>query len=65
MCFGLEQLDYILSAWLKHYHFERPHRGVGMKNEVLDETFVPQTEGIVRCRQQLGGIVKSYYRKAA
>ena len=65
MCFGLEQLDYILSVWLRHYHLERPHRGIGMKNEVLDKTFVPQTEGVVRCRQQLGGIIKSYYREAA
>jgi|GEM_PF-1424341 len=36
-----------------------------MKNEVLDETFSPQTEGVVRYRQQLGGILKSYYREAA
>jgi putative transposase len=65
ICFSLEQLDYILKTWLSHYHFERPHRGIGMKNEVLDKTFVPQTEGVVRCRQQLGGIIKSYFREAA
>ncbi len=36
-----------------------------MENEVLDGTFRPQTHGIVRCWQQLGGIIKSYYREAA
>jgi hypothetical protein len=36
-----------------------------MKNEVLDKTFVPQSDGAVRCKQQLGGLIKSYYRDAA
>ena len=65
MCFSLEQLDYILTAWVRHYHFERPHRGIGMRNEVLDETFVPRSQGAVRCRHHLGGLLKSYYREAA
>ena len=25
MCFDIEQLDYILSLWLRHYNLERPH----------------------------------------
>jgi putative transposase len=65
MCFGLDQLDYILKIWISHYNTLRPHRGIGMKNEVLDKTFVPQSHGVVRCRQQLGGLIKSYYREAA
>lgn len=36
-----------------------------MNNEVLDETFEPQSHGKVRCKQQLGGLIKSYYREAA
>jgi hypothetical protein len=28
------------SLWLRHYNFERPYRGIGMKSEVLDKTFV-------------------------
>ena len=54
-----------LRVWLKYYHEERPHRGIGRDNSVLDETFVPQTEGRVRCKTELGGILKSYYREAA
>jgi len=64
MCFDLAQLDYILTSWVRYYNGLRPHRGLGMNNEVLDETFVPQSQGIVRCRQQLGGIIRSYYREA-
>ena len=59
------QLDYILSVWLKHYHEQRPHRGVGRDNTVLDENLVPQTKGPIRCKTELGGILKSYYHQAA
>ena len=65
MCFSEDQLDYILTTWVRHYNSERPHRGIGMNNEVLDKEFKPQLEGAVRCKQQLGGIIKSYYREAA
>ncbi len=40
-------------------------RNVGMTNDVLDNTFQPQPNGTVRCKQQLGGIIKSYYGDAA
>ena len=65
MCFGLDQLDYILKIWVSYYNTLRPHRGITMNNEVLDETFRPQLEGTVRCKQQLGGIIRAYYREAA
>ena len=65
LCFDFDQLDYILRAWVCYYNTQRPHRGIGMNNEVLDTKFAPQSHGAVRCRQQLGGIIKSYYREAA
>ncbi len=65
MCFSRDQLDYITITWVRHYNTERPHRGVGMNNEVLDRTFQPKSYGTVRCKQQLGGLIKSYYRDAA
>ena len=65
MCFSLEQLDYIKSTWVTYYNTRRPHRGIGMNNNVLDERFQSQTHGVVRCKSQLGGIIKSYYREAA
>ena len=65
MCFSRDQLDYITDTWVRHYNTERPHRGVGMNNEVLDPTFRPQCYGTIRCKQQLGGLIKSYYPEAA
>jgi len=65
ICFSLDQLDYVKTTWVTYYNTLRPHRGVGMTNDVLDETFQPQLHGTVRCKQQLGGIIKSYYREAA
>lgn len=65
ICFSLDQLDYIKTTWVTYYNTLRPHRGVGMTNDVLNEDFQPQLHGTVRCKQQLGGIIKSYYREAA
>lgn len=43
----------------------RPHRGVGMSNNVRDKDFKPQREGPVHCHEKLGGLIKEYYREAA
>jgi putative transposase len=56
MCFSLDQLHYITQVWLRHYNSLRPHRGINMNNNVLDEQFKPQREGPVRCREKLGGL---------
>ena len=65
ICFSRDQLDYIVKTWAKYYKTERTHRGQGIDNEVLDKSFRPQTQGTIRCKQQLGGIITSYYRDAA
>ncbi len=65
VCFSRDQLDYIVRTWVKHYNTERPHRGVGIDNNVLDASFRPRSLGTIRCKRQLGGIVTSYYRDAA
>lgn len=65
ICFSIDQLDYINRTWIRHYNTERPHRGKDKLNLVLDENFSPQREGPVRCKEQLGGLIKSYYREAA
>ncbi len=65
VCFSRSQLDYIARTWVKHYNTERPHRGSGIDNNVLDRSFRPQTHGPIRCKRQLGGIITSYYRDAA
>ena len=65
MCFSLDQLNYITKTWVRYYSTLRPHRGLGMNTEVLAETFKPQTHGVVCCKHELGGIIKSYYHQAA
>lgn len=56
-----EQLRYVLTEYLKYYHHERIHQGV---NRIIE----PQHEGNqgeIICIERLGGLLKSYHRKAA
>ena len=64
-CFSIDQLHYINRTWIRYYNTERPHRGKDKKNLVLDADFSPQAKGRVKCKEQLGGLIKSYYREAA
>ena len=56
-----EQLRYVLTEYLRYYHHERIHQGI---NEIIE----PQHEGNqgeIICIERLGGLLKSYHRKAA
>jgi putative transposase len=56
-----EQLRYVVSEYLEYYHHERPHQGL---NRIIE----PQHEGNhgdIICIERLGGLLKSYHRKAA
>ena len=65
-CFiDLDHARRIIDEWTTLYHEHRPHRGAGRDKTVLDVDFVPKTEGRIRCRTELGGILKSYFREAA
>lgn len=77
--FGSDHMDAICNEFLAHYHTERPHQGEGIDNEILcrpkkrgrpktkrgdlKDEIVPLRE--VRCHERLGGLLKSYSRKAA
>ena len=65
ICFSMEHLHYINRTWIRYYNTERPHRGKDIGNNVLDVDFKPKIEGPVKCKEQLGGIIKSYYRESA
>ncbi|MET4130476.1 integrase core domain-containing protein [Roseovarius sp. MBR-6] len=65
VCFSRSQLDYILRTWVRHYNFERPHRGRDIGNNVLQVDFRPVRDGPIRRNRQLGGIITSYTRDAA
>jgi putative transposase len=67
--FGENHLRRILAARLEHYHFRRPHQGLG--NVPISGESPPDVslddlrkESIV-CHETLGGLLKHYERKAA
>jgi hypothetical protein len=63
--FGERSLSYALAEYGTHYHRERPHQGKG--NVILmpsTRADVP-SDGLIGCRERLGGLLKYYDREAA
>ena len=56
-----EQLRYVLSEYLDHYHHERIHQGLNRIIEPRHEG----NDGEIFCIERLGGLLKSYHRAAA
>lgn len=52
-----------VSEYLKHYHQERNHQGLG--NVLIDSSMAANAEGRVLRRQRLGGLLSYYHREAA
>ena len=63
--FGEATLRHALHEYMEHYHHERPHQGKG--NVVLFPTLRQDTarQGLMQCRERLGGLLKYYEREAA
>ena len=59
--FSVEQLDYALREYLKYYHHERIHQGLG---SIIEPRYAGNTGDIVRI-ERLGGLLRSYHRLAA
>ena len=62
--FGEQSLRRAVSAYLIHYHEARNHQGLGNKL-IAPGDEVGQPEDEMQCREQLGGLLKYYYRQAA
>lgn len=62
--FGEKHLRHVLSEFVEHYHLERPHQGLGNRR-IIPPANDPPPKGRVYCKQRLGGLLKTYYRKAA
>lgn len=63
--FGEKSLRLALKEYVTHHHHERNHQG---KDNLLLFPAAEQasrSEGPVRCRERLGGLLKFYYQKAA
>ena len=62
--FSEDALWRIMKHLKDHYHEERNHQGV--ENKLLfPRTEMPQTEGTIKCKERLGGVLKFYHREAA
>jgi putative transposase len=58
-------LWYVLNAYRAHDHEERPHQGTGNVILLPAERAKKHCEGLIHCRERLGGLRKSYERDAA
>jgi hypothetical protein len=54
----------VISSFAEHYNTERPHKSLDYRRPIEPEE-PPTLEGVVKCHQRLGGLLKSYYRDAA
>ena len=66
---GEKHLNHLISQYVEHYLTERPHQGLDIGNELLvpmrpPDDKDPSTENIA-CHERLGGLLKSYSRRAA
>ena len=59
---GGKHLDYLLSEFVEHFHFERPHQGIG--NKPIMHSDPPATTGEIKCDTRLGGLLRHYHRAA-
>jgi putative transposase len=62
--FGERALQSATVEFLKHFHGERNHQGLGNRPIAPGEE-AGRTSGEVVCRERLGGILRYYYREAA
>jgi putative transposase len=52
----------VLTEYLGYYNTRRPNRGLEQDSPL---GLTVSTEGPIRCRNVLGGIIRDYYREAA
>ena len=59
---GEHHLRWVIGEYVKHYHLERNHQGLG--NELIEPSG-ERGQGQIACRERLGGLLRYYYRRAA
>ncbi|MEM1213253.1 MAG: integrase core domain-containing protein [Planctomycetota bacterium] len=70
-CFSLGHVDHLVQTFVDYYNRRRPHQGLG--NQVLSQPSMPELKliqeeeslGSIGYCSELGGLLKSYYRRAA
>ena len=58
-------LEGVLRVYVDHYNRERPHRALELRPPEPDERKERSPEGEIRRRDQLGGLIHEYERRAA
>jgi transposase InsO family protein len=62
--FSERSLRHAVDQYLEHYHDERPHQGIG--NQPIERAVTELAPAdSAECRQRLGGLLRSYERRAA
>jgi hypothetical protein len=62
--FGEDMLRRAILSYVRHYHGERNHQGLG--NRLIEPgEEVGRKTGDIQCREHLGGLLRYYYRQAA
>jgi transposase InsO family protein len=62
--FSLGSLDRTIRSYLDYYHRERNHQGLE-NNLISPKPILAGSDGDVRCRERLGGLLRFYHRQAA
>jgi putative transposase len=68
---GLGHLDHLCREYWAYYHEDRPHQNLDNETILKKQSIAPPPPGEVlslrsiECRERLGGLLKSYSRKAA
>ena len=62
--FSEASLRRAIEAYVDHYHAERNHQGLGNRL-IAPLPFPPRGNGLVLCRNRLGGLLRFYTREAA
>ncbi len=60
---GEGHLRSVVAEYVEHYHTERNHQGLA--NELIEASIPANTDGAVRRRRRIGGLLSYYYRAAA
>jgi hypothetical protein len=62
--FGERHVRYVVEQYVEHHNLERPHKGLEYPRPTEPDT-PPPPDSPIKCRERLGGLLKSYYREAA
>ncbi len=62
--FGENSLRTAVREFMAHYQGQRNHQG--LTNRIIEPSDeVGQTDGIIACKERLGGLLPYYHRQAA